>query len=463
MLCFIKSLISFAIIFTILKIYRKIRKKRIKRERAHKEFEAAFKNSLNDLNVATEPSELKMESDDIDKLSIQDNEFRDDFHTGRFHFASDVQNGIIDNIKYALAKNDQDALYKFLQKIKGAKDPRKIKTKKISSDGVITIGFFCNYMNSGIFRNTIGVYNNYFDKIKWVGCHINADHIVTGSSCPIISFADSESAIAYSDLHFDFVIDADFLLRPKNFYEILKRTSSHTLNYYNFSCSSYNNQLDAFLVVEGLEVSKYPPSEKVISLPAQGSWQLSEQKDFAPDYICDILFIGDQFKYGKKFLELYKTLSDDFKIIFLGLRNNKHLLKHLKEYGWKMKNVHFHDRIDDETEFRYFLTKAKTVIDTPDYSGGSSTLYAIRSGTPVLAFNGKYLLDGMSSAFLKEMGLKELCFDSVEQMKTFLTSKTDAEFKEYSKYIAKKTSDSLYFQPDKFLPIFYEKLVKSFQ
>ncbi len=446
MICFFKSIIFVSIFFAIFKIYRKIRKKRIKRERARKEFEASFKNSLNI-------------SSTMDG-SLQ--EFQDDFHTGRFHFESNARNGIIDNIKYALAKNDQDSLYKNLQKIKGANDPKKTKTKKIS-DRIITIGFFCNYMNSGIFRNTIGVYNEFFNKIRWVGCHIESDRVVVGSSCPIISFADTKSAIEYADQHFDFVIDADFLLRPKNFYEVLKNTSAYTLNYYNFSCSSYNNHLDAFLVAEGLEVSKYNPSEKIISLPAQGSWKLDEQTDFDPNYICDILFIGDQFKYGKKFLESYQSLSQDFKIIFLGLRSNKHLLKHLKDYGWKMKNVQFYDRIDDEKEFRYFLTKAKTVIDTPDYSGGSSTLYALRSGTPVLAFNGKYLLDGMSSAFLKEMGLNELCFNSVEQMKQFIFSKTDAEFKEYSKYVAKKTSDSLYFQPDKFLKILYDKLIQAFK
>jgi hypothetical protein len=48
-------------------------------------------------------------------------------------------------------------------------------------------------------------------------------------------------------------------------------------------------------------------------------------------------------------------------------------------------------------------------------------------------------------------------------MKKFLHSKTNQEFKEYSKYIAKKTSDSLYFQPAKFLEIFYDKLIETFE
>ena len=246
---------------------------------------------------------------------------QDNFHSGKFHFEQFIDTDIINNIKYALAKNDQDALYKFLKQIDGANDEHKIKTKKISDGDVITIGFFCNYMNSGIFRNTIGGYNNFFDKIKWVGCHIAPNHVITGSSCPIISFSDTKSAIQYADKNFDFVIDADFLLRPNNFYEILKNTSCHTLNYYNFSCSSYNSHLDAFLVVDGLEVSKYTPSEKIITLPAQGSWKLDEQKEFHPTYLYDITLIGDQFKYGEKFLEMYKSFSYEFKILFLGLRD----------------------------------------------------------------------------------------------------------------------------------------------
>lgn len=384
------------------------------------------------------------------------------FHSGRFHFEQFADHDIINNIKYALAKNDQDSLYKFLRMVPGANDVPKIKTKKIVDGQVITIGFFCNYMNSGIFRNTVGVYNNFFDKIKWVGCHVAGDHVVIGSSCPIISFPNMKSAIDYADKNFDFVIDADFLLRPKNFYELLRETSCYALNYYNFSCSFYNNNLDAFVVVDGLKVSKYSPSEKVIALPAQGSWALREQKEFSKDYAYDITFIGDQFKYGKKFLELYKVFSKEFKILFLGLRDVKYFSKKLEQYGWNMNNVEFHDGIYEEDKFMYFLTKSKVVMDTPDYSGGSSTLYALRSGTPVLALNGTYLLDGMSAAFLKEMGLEELCFNDVEGMRKFLLSKSSSEFKDYSKYIAKKTSDSMYFKPEKFLSIFYQKLIEVF-
>ncbi len=170
--------------------------------------------------------------------------FRDDFHSGRFHFESNVQDDTIINIKYALAKNDQDSLYKYLKKIDGADDVVKIKTKKISKD-LITIGFFCSYTNSGIFKHTIGSYNNLSDKIKWVGCNIRSSELIADASCPIISFPNVKSAIEYSDAHFDFVVDADSFLRPDNFYEVIKNTSSYTLNYFNLSCSSYNNHLDA--------------------------------------------------------------------------------------------------------------------------------------------------------------------------------------------------------------------------
>ncbi len=385
----------------------------------------------------------------------------DDFHCGRFHFEDKVQDDLISKIKYALAKNDQESLYHFLRQVDGACDKRDHKKRELRGD-VITIGFFCNYMNSGIFRNTVGIYNDFFDKIKWVGCQISSDYAVIGVSCPVITFSSVESAIDYANRNFDFVIDADFLLRPKNFYEVLRKTSCYTLNYYNFSCSSYNNNLDAFLVTSGLEVSKYQPTEKVITLPAQGSWLLKEQEEFFPDYICDIMFIGDQFKYGQNFLKLYRNFSDEFKIIFLGLKDACYFSKHLREAGWNMKNIKFHKRIDEDNAFRYFLTKTKVVVDTPDYSGGSSTLYALRSGAPVLTLNGQYLLDGMTSSMVKEMGLGEMSFDSVEEMKNFIRSKSVQEMKGYSKYVAKKTSESLYFQPGKFLPIFYDELMKVF-
>lgn len=197
-------------------------------------------------------------------------------------------------------------------------------------------------------------------------------------------------------------------------------------------------------------------------MPVLGSWVLEPQQKFHPDYVYDIAFIGNQFKYGKKFLKLFKDFSLHFKIVFIGLMDQKYFLKHLKNEGWNMDNVEFHKRIDDEEEFRYFLTKTKVVIDTPDYSGGSSNIYALRSGTPVLTLKGKYLTDGMISSVLKEMDLDELCFDDVEGMKKFLNSKSSLEFKKYRDYIIDKTSKSLQFQPKEFLSVLHARILEAF-
>lgn len=462
--CFLLFSIFISILLAFI-LYRKIRKKILRKERKRFAIMRAQQieetnQAINNLKLSSSFS-LTNRSESIAN-KIPWSEF-DDFHSGRFHFEPVSQNNLINNIKFALAENNQDNLYKYLTQIDGAGDRRKIKNKKIIRGNRIKIGFFCNYMNSGIFRNTVGIYNNFFDKIQWVGCYINADYIITGSSCPIINFPTSEVALDYANENFDFIIDADFLLRPSNFYEILRNTSCHTLNYYNFSCSSYNNHLDAFLVTDLIKPCKYPPSERLIALPAQGSWHMKEQTNFHHTYLYDIVLIGDQFKYGKNFLNTYRSLSEEFKILFLGLRDEEYLIKPLKQYGWNMKNIEFKQGIYDEEQFRYFLTKTKVTLDTLDYSGGSSTLYSLRSGTPVLTIKGEYLIDGMTSAMLKEMGLSELIFNDSEEIKKFLKSKTIEEFKEYSRYVAKKTSDSLYFKPQEFLPIFYDKLIEAFE
>lgn len=396
------------------------------------------------------------------KLHIGENIAENFFLTGKFHYvphnSSDFD--FETRVKFALAKNDQEKLYETLSNRFAGEKPVRKKKFQLKSSEPLKIGFFCTYVDSDIFQFTVSQYNEAYKGIIWTACLIGKPTFFERKlGLPVIFFPDVSKAVDYADRNFDIVVDADGPLRPKNFRPVLLQTTSVCMNYYNFLSSYFDNIHDLFVSVKGVPTNANPASEKLVELPAMGAWSLDQVNLKDCDYKYDLAVIGEQFKLCKTFLSEYSTLSHKFRIVFVGLRDVKFFQRQLKEHNWHLSNVFFKPRLS-LLDFMDFLNYCKAVLDTLSYSGGSSTLVALRSGCPVLARRGDYLVSAISSAMLVEMGLEELVLNDAQKIETFLETTTNLQLRQLRHKVQCATNSSMYFNPAKFLPVFDSEIRK---
>jgi CRISPR-associated protein Csy1 len=60
------------------------------------------------------------------------------------------------------------------------------------------------------------------------------------------------------------------------------------------------------------------------------------------------------------------------------------------------------------SEFRGALAVGDTMLDTPNFSGGSSALDALAAGLPIVAWEGRFMRGRQSAAMLRMVGVPEL-------------------------------------------------------
>ena len=380
----------------------------------------------------------------------------DDFYTGQFHFKKNpYTSNLSENIRRALAKNDQDNLLNFLSLYK-SKD--KIKRKKLQKKRQIKIAVFCDYYCSSVFNQTMAIYNKYNQNLKHTLILINDKYAPKKIKyIDVLNVKNMQEALKLCDDKFDVVIDCNGPLRDKNFYSIISKTKCFTINSENFLAPTYDRNYDAMIISKDLKPGKFDTSEYLLKLNSFGSWEpieiekkfLTINKNF--QHRIDFGFIGDQFKLGKEFLNYFSLLSHNYKCVFVGLRNIIIFQKNLKKYNWNTKNV-FYTPFFNLGGLIYFLrNNVKLVVDTIPYSGGSSTLTCLNNGIPLFAKWGEYYVDGVSASMLKEMNLNKLIYNNVDDLIKFNDKLTERKWKMLSDEVLIKSKKSNYFNPEKYL------------
>jgi CRISPR-associated protein Csy1 len=82
-------------------------------------------------------------------------------------------------------------------------------------------------------------------------------------------------------------------------------------------------------------------------------------------------------------------------------------------------------------DFRRLMTVCDVMIDTPHWSGGSTSLSALASGLPIVTLEGRFMRGRQSAAMLRIVGVEELIArDTGEYLELALRIARDPAYRE---------------------------------
>ena len=383
----------------------------------------------------------------------------DYFLSGRFNFESFHRHVNVDLLpRIYLTKNEWNSYLGSLHAEIDVLDRNKLITKKIR------IAFFCSYADAHFIEHTINHYPKQNINIEWFLCKFSEFDVTNHNAyMSTVIFTNLDSAIQFCDNYIDFVIDADGPLRPTKTMELVKKTKSYVLNYFNLIATSNMSCYDAIIVPSDVNISPLVSEPKIIRLRALGGWHL-EPLEHNSTFVSKAYHIGiiaEQFKFGVEFFESFSALSNIFKFVFVGIKYPKYLIFKMKQYGWNLDNIFFENYMQLPIFRKFLKEKVYTILDVPNYSSGSGTIIALSVGLPVICKDGDYWINQMAASIMKETNNNRYIYREIGDIEKIIRLHVRS-FSKYEIEIETNVRESSYLNVNSFVNDLYKSLIENF-
>jgi CRISPR-associated protein Csy1 len=195
------------------------------------------------------------------------------------------------------------------------------------------------------------------------------------------------------------------------------------------AASHYRERL---ILLPGLGTRYQPPPE--VEKPGRERFGLPADRHF---YLCPQSLFKIHPDTDALFLELLARDEDAVLLFFAATTDGQRqaFVRRLQE-GMKARGVPPRQQIKvlplmSHRDFRRLMMVCDVMIDTPHWSGGSTSLSALASGLPIVTMEGRFMRGRQSGAMLRNLGLEEsIAHDSAEYVALALRIARDSAYRD---------------------------------